>query len=58
MSVELLDKMRRINRLLHYDSGNVVSFGDICRLMSAELNASVVVLSSKGKILGLSQAEP
>ncbi|MBO4871918.1 MAG: GTP-sensing pleiotropic transcriptional regulator CodY [Lachnospiraceae bacterium] len=58
MSVELLDKMRRINRLLHYDSGNVVSFGDICRVMSLELGASVVVLSSKGKILGLSQAEP
>ena len=31
MSVQLLDKMRRINKLLHYDSSNVVSFGDICR---------------------------
>ncbi len=57
MSVQLLDKMRRINRLLHYDSSNVVSFGDICRVMSAELGAGVVVISSKGKILGLGRSE-
>ena len=57
MSVQLLDKMRRINKLLHYDSSNVVSFGDICRVMSAELGAGVVVISSKGKILGLGRKE-
>ncbi len=57
MSVQLLDKMRRINKLLHYDSSNVVSFGDICRVMSAELDAWVVVISSKGKILGLGRQE-
>ncbi|MBP3729746.1 MAG: GTP-sensing pleiotropic transcriptional regulator CodY [Lachnospiraceae bacterium] len=53
MSVQLLDKMRRINKLLHYDDRNVVFFGDICRVMSVEMNAGVVVISGKGKILGL-----
>lgn len=52
MSVQLLDKLRRINKLLHYDDSNVVYFGDICRVMSAELEAGVVVISGKGKILG------
>ena len=57
MSVQLLDKMRRINKLLHYDDSNVVSFGDICRIMSSELSAGVTVISRKGKILGLSKQE-
>lgn len=52
MSVQLLDQMRRINRLLHYESGNVVSFGDICRVLGGELGAAVAVISNKGKILG------
>ena len=55
MSVQLLDKMRRINKLLHYDDSNVVSFGDISRVLSVEFGAGVVVISSKGKVLGLSQ---
>lgn len=52
MSVQLLDKLRRINKLLHYDDSNVVYFSDICRVMSVELGAGVVVISGKGKILG------
>ena len=52
MSVQLLDKMRRINRLLHYDNSNVVSFSDICQVMSTELKSTVIVISSKGKVLG------
>ncbi|MBO4838418.1 MAG: GTP-sensing pleiotropic transcriptional regulator CodY [Lachnospiraceae bacterium] len=55
MSVQLLDKMRRINKLLHYDDSNVVSFGDISRVMGVEFGAGVVVISGKGKILGLGQ---
>lgn len=55
MSVQLLDKIRRINRLLHFEPGNVVSFEDVCRVLSAELKAQVVVISGKGKILGVGQ---
>ena len=57
MSVQLLDKMRRINKLLHYDSSNVVSFDDICRVMSAELASDVLVVSGKGKVLGVGRCE-
>ena len=57
MSVQLLDKMRRINRVLHYGDSDVVSFGEICEVMSAELSADVVVISSKGKILGAGRTE-
>lgn len=52
MSVELLDKTRRINHLLHYNEGNKIIFDDVCHILSNLLNSNVLVISKKGKVLG------
>ena len=53
MSVELLDKTRKINKLLQdkLDKNRVV-FNDLCRILSAELYSNILVISKRGKILG------
>ena len=53
MSVQLLDKTRKINRLLHNNSSSKVVFNDICDVLTGILNSNVLVVSKKGKILGL-----
>lgn len=53
MSVELLDKTRKINRLLHSNSSKRVVFSDICRVLSDILDSNILVISKKGKVLGI-----
>ncbi len=53
-SVQLLDKTRKINKLLHNNSSHKVVFNDICRVMSDILVSNVLVISKKGKVLGVS----
>ena len=53
-SVQLLDKTRKINKLLHNNSSHKVVFNDICRVMSDILASNVLVISKKGKVLGIS----
>lgn len=53
-SVQLLDKTRKINKLLHNNSSHKVVFNDICRVMSDILVSNVLVISRKGKVLGVS----
>lgn len=53
-SVELLDKTRKINMLLHNNNSHKVVFNDICKVMSDILCSNVLVISRKGKILGIS----
>lgn len=52
-SVQLLDKTRKINRLLHNNSSQKVVFNDICKVMSEILSSDVLVVSRKGKLLGI-----
>ena len=52
MSVELLDKTRKINKLLHNNNSTKVVFNDICRVLSDILESNILVISRKGKILG------
>ena len=52
MSVQLLDKIRKINQLLHNNNSEKVVFNDICEVMSDVLNSNVLVISRKGKVLG------
>ena len=54
MSVQLLDKTRKINKLLHNNHSSKVVFNDICRDMTDILDADVLVISKKGKVLGMS----
>lgn len=53
MSVELLDKTRKINQLLHNNNSNMVVFNDICEVLSDILESNILVISKKGKILGI-----
>lgn len=54
MSVELLDKTRKINKLLHNNNSHKVVFNDICEVLSEILLSNILVISKKGKVLGVS----
>lgn len=53
MSVELLDKTRKINKLLHNNNSHKVVFNDICGVLSDILKSNILVISKKGKVLGV-----
>ncbi|MCR5691598.1 MAG: GTP-sensing pleiotropic transcriptional regulator CodY [Eubacterium sp.] len=52
MSIELLDKTRKINRLLNDRLSSKVAFSDICSVLGQLLNSAAYIISNKGKILG------
>ncbi len=54
MSVQLLDKTRKINKLLHNNNSHKVVFNDICEVLSEILESNILVISKKGKVLGVS----
>ena len=51
MSVQLLDKTRKINRLLHNNNSSKVVFNDICEVLNEILASNVLVVSKKEKCL-------
>lgn len=53
MSVQLLDKTRKINKLLHNNNSHKVVFNDICDVLSEILESNILVISKKGKVLGI-----
>ena len=55
MSVQLLDKTRKINKLLHNNNSSKVVFNDICEVLTEILDSNILVISKKGKVLGSSQ---
>lgn len=57
MSVQLLDKTRKINKLLHNNNTQKVVFNDICNVLSDILESNILVISKKGKILGIGKTE-
>lgn len=56
-SVQLLDKTRKIGKLLHNNNSSKVVFNDICRVLRDILLSNVLVISRKGKVLGVGVAE-
>lgn len=52
MGVQLLDKTRKINKLLHNNNSSKVVFNDICDVLADILNSNILVISKKGKVLG------
>ena len=54
MSVQLLDKTRKINKLLHNNNSSKVVFNDICEVLTEILDSNILVISKKGKVLGVS----
>ena len=57
MSVQLLDKTRKINKLLHNNNSSKVVFNDICEVLTQILDSNVLVVSKKGKVLGGSKCD-
>ena len=57
MSVQLLDKTRKIGQLLHNNNSRKVVFNDICNILTDILDSNVLVISRKGKILGSSTTQ-
>ncbi len=51
--VQLLDKTRKIGKLLHNNNSGKVVFNDICDVLTQILCSNVLVISRKGKVLGL-----
>ncbi len=56
-SVQLLDKTRKILKLLHNNNSSKVVFNDICKVMRDIMRSNVLVISRKGKVLGVGKAE-
>ena len=54
MGVQLLDKTRKKNKLLHNNSSSKVVFNDICQVLTDVLDSDILVISKKGKVLGSS----
>ncbi|MBR1861199.1 MAG: GTP-sensing pleiotropic transcriptional regulator CodY [Lachnospiraceae bacterium] len=52
-SVSLLDKTRKIGKLLHNNNTSKVVFNDICDVMKDILESNILVISRKGKVLGV-----
>ena len=50
MSVQLLDKTRKINKLLHNNHSTKVVFNDICEVLMETLSSNILVISKKGKV--------
>lgn len=57
MGVQLLDKTRKINKLLHNNNSSKVVFNDICDVLTEILESNVLVVSKKGKVLGKSRCQ-
>ena len=54
-SVQLLDKTRKIGKLLHNSNSGKVVFNDICRVLCDILSSNMFVISKKGKVLGIDE---
>lgn len=52
-SIQLLDKTRKINNLLHNNNSHKVVFNDICEVLGDILSSDIMVISKKGKVLGI-----
>lgn len=53
MGSELLEKTRKINKILQRSGTNPVSFPDLCKILSEVLDSNTYIASVKGKILGI-----
>ena len=51
---DLLEKTRKLNKMLQKGAGNPVDFGEMACVLTQMLNCNTYIISSKGKILGVS----
>ncbi len=55
-SVQLLDKTRKISKLLYNNNKSKVAFNDVCKVMRDVTGSNALVISKKGKIIGMGHA--
>lgn len=53
MSIDLLQKMRKVNRLLQRIGSDRVVFTDVCKVLSDVVASNIVVISNNAKVLGV-----
>ncbi len=53
MSIDLLQKMRKFNRLLQRIGSDRVIFTDVCKVLSDVAASNIVVISNNAKVLGV-----
>lgn len=58
MSQDLLQKMRKVNRLLQRFGSDKVIFSDICEVISDVVKAEVFIVGTKSKVLGMNSDIP
>lgn len=54
MSLRLIERMRKVNKVLQTGGAQHVSFNELCKALGEVLNANVYTLSRKGRVLGYS----
>lgn len=52
MQATLLEKMRKVNKVLQMSGSQSVSFNDLCKILGEVLDANIYILSRKGRVLG------
>lgn len=52
-SIQLLDRTRKIGNLLHSNNSKKLVFSDICECLAECMASNVLVISRKGKLLGI-----
>lgn len=57
MSIDLLQKMRKFNRLLQRIGSDRVVFTDICKVLSDVVESNIVVVGNNAKVLGIFNAD-
>ncbi|WP_019119110.1 GTP-sensing pleiotropic transcriptional regulator CodY [Brevibacillus massiliensis] len=55
--MDLLSKIRRINRMLQKSAGHAVNFNEMAQVLSDVIDANIFVVSRKGKMLGYGIAQ-
>lgn len=55
--MDLLSKIRRINRMLQKSAGHAVNFNEMSQVLSDVIDANIFVVSRKGKMLGYGIAQ-
>ena len=56
MSIELLDRTRKVSHILSQAREDKVGFSEVCEVISDYLDSSVYVFSKRGKLLGLGES--
>lgn len=57
MSLELLDKTRKIQRILNERASDKIDFNEFCQILSHALYTVVLLISLKGKVLGIKERD-